>query len=201
MIIILKLANRMNRLPIFLISLIMLCAFGCSNRRQSEESDSMAQYRDTLIGKFNGNSIDTLIAEPIDTAIDRSLWNWRIYGKNNTVDTLFLSQRFTVKLIQEGDLDGNGTDEFGVRREAEAGTWDNYCVYTYNKGEWKYLINPIWTYSDHFYTDLNSGNDVVTATNSSDLLKVRFSDIRNDDFCIVDTIIPIAIHAIPNQEQ
>lgn len=164
------------------------------------ESDSLVQYRDTIIGNFDGNNIDTLIVEPIDTTIDRSLWNWRIYGKSNTVDTLILSQRFVVRLIQEGDLDGNGTDEFGVRREAEAGTWDNYCVYTYDNGEWKYLVNPIWTYSDHFYTDLNNGNDVVERANQSGYVTVRFSDICNDAFCIIDTIIPIAPHTIPSQE-
>lgn len=192
--------SEMKRLPIVLISLILLCSFGCGYKHKSAESDPLAQCRDTIIGKFDGNSIDTLIAEPIDTTIDRSLWNWRIYGKNNTVDTLILSQRFGVRLIQEGDLDGNGTDEFGVRRETDAGTWDNYCVYTYDKGEWKYLINPIWTYSDHYYTDLNNGNDVVERAKQSDLVRVRFSDIRNDDFCIVDTLIPIAPHSITSQE-
>ncbi len=161
----------------------------------------MAQYRDTIVGCFNGVDIDTLIAEPIDTTKERAYWDWRIYSKNNTVDTLILTQRFSVTMIQEGDLDGNGTEEFGVRREAESGTWDNYCVYTYDNGEWKYLIKPIWTYSYHFYTDLNNGNDVVERTNQSDLARVRFSDIRNDDFCIVDTLIPIAPHSIPSQEK
>lgn len=189
----------MSRLPIFIISLMILCAFGCG-RYQSVQSGSLAQYRDTIIGNFEGNNIDTLIAEPIDTTIDRSLWDWRIYGKNNTVDTLILSKRFIIRLIQEGDLDGNGTDEFGVRRETDAGTWDNYCVYTYDKGEWKYLIKPIWTYRDHFYTDLNKGADVVERANQSGYVTVRFSDIRNDDFCIVDTLIPIAPHSIPKQE-
>ncbi len=189
----------MSRLPLFIISLIILCAFGCG-RHQSVRSGSMAQYRDTIIGNFDCNNIDTLIAEPIDTTVDRSWWDWRIYGKNNTVDTLILSQRFTVRLIQEGDLDGNGTDEFGVRRETDAGTWNTYCVYTYDNGEWKYLIEPIWTYSDHFYADLKNGKDVVERANQSGYVTVRFSDIRNDDFCIVDTLIPIAPHSIISQE-
>lgn len=190
----------MNRLPLLLISPIFLCAFGCGSKHCSVESDPLAQYRDTVIGNFDGNSIDTLIAEPIDTTIDRSLWTWRIYGKSNTVNTLILSQRFIVSLIHEGDLDGNGTDEFGVRRETDAGTWDNYCVYTYDKGEWKYLIKPIWTYSEHFYTDLNKGADVVERANQSGYVTVRFSDIRNDNFCIVDTLIRIASYSIPRQE-
>lgn len=189
----------MKQLP-QLYLLLILCIYSCGRSSQSVSNEPLAQYRDTIAGCFNGVDIDTLLAEPIDTTVDRSLWNWRIYGKNNTVDTLILSQRFTVRLIQEEDLDGNGTDEFGIRREAEAGTWDNYCVYTYDNGEWKYLINPIWTYSDHYYTDLNNGNDVVESTNHPDLVRVRFSDIRNDDFCIVDTLIPIAPHSITNKE-
>lgn len=188
----------MNRFPIFIIGMILFSAYGC---RSKYHSDPSTQYRDTIIGNFDGNNIDTLIAEPIDTTIDRSMWNWRIYGKNNTVDTLILTQHCTVELIQEGDLDGNGTDEFGVRRESDAGTWDNYCVYTYDNGEWKYLIEPIWTYSDHFYTDMNKGADVVERAHQSRYVTVRFSDIRNDDFCIVDTLIPIVPYSIPTQEQ
>lgn len=189
----------MKCLSIITFALMFLCHVGC-NKQNKINIGTLVQYRDTIIGKFDGNNIDTLIAEPIDTTIDRSLWNWRIYGKNNTVDTLILSQRFIVRLIQEGDLYGNGTDEFGVRRETDVGTWDNYCVYTYDKGEWKYLIEPIWTYSDHFYTDLNKGADVVERTNQSGYVTVRFSDIRNDDFCIIDTLIPIAPHSIISKE-
>lgn len=189
----------MKCLPIITFAFMILCCVGC-NKHNKTNVGTLAQYRDTIIGKFDGNNIDTLIAEPIDTTIDRSMWNWRIYGKNNTVDTLILSQRFTVRLIQEGDLDGNGTDEFGVRREIDAGTWDNYCVYTYDNGEWKYLIEPIWTYSDHFYTDLNKGADVVERANQSGYVTVRFSYIRNDNFCIVDTLIPITPYSIPSQE-
>lgn len=153
---------------------------------------TIQRYYNTIIENFEGDNIDTLIAEPVDTIIDRSLWPWRIYGKSDTVDTLILSQRFIVRLIQEGDLDGNGKDEFGVRRETNAGTWDNYCIYTYDKGEWKYLMKPIWTYSHHFHAGLNKGADVVERANQSGYVTVRYSDIRNDDFCIIDTTIPIA---------
>ena len=122
------------------------------------------------------------------------MWNWKIYGKQNSVDMLILSQRFSVKMIQEGDLDGNGTDEFGVRSEKESGTWDSYMVYTYQGNDWKYLIEPIWTYSTHFYVSLNKGADVVQPTNQKHIVRVKFSDICNDDFCIIDTLIRINPH-------
>lgn len=185
----------MRIFPLFLIFAHLLIITGCNNNKKYNyfDSDILALYRDTLIGKFNGIDIDTLIAEPIDTTKARARWDWIIYSKNNSVDTLILTQRFSVKMIQEGDLDGNGTDEFGIRREVEQGTWDSYFIYSYNNGKWQYLINPIWTYSIHFYEELNNGNDVAESTDNPNIIKVRFSDVRNsgEDFLIVDTLIQI----------
>lgn len=183
--------SKMKRLLFYIIGLLSL--FGCQNRHGSVESDPLSQYRDTLVGKFNGIDIDTLIAEPIDTTKEHGMWDWKIYGKLNSVDTLIITKRFRVKMIQEGDLDGNGTAEFGIRREIEHGTWDGYFIYTYNNGEWQYLINPIWTYSTHFYEELNNGNDVAEKTDNPNIIKVKFSDVRNDgeDFLIIDTLIQI----------
>lgn len=90
--------------------LLLLSLWSCGNNKTHGNIDSLYQYRDTLIGRFNGDEIDTLIAEPIDTIKERSMWNWRIFSKHNSVNTLILTQRFNVKMIQEGDLDGNGTD-------------------------------------------------------------------------------------------
>ena len=191
----------MKHILSIIFSIIIITTLGCVRHHKStNDIDPIAQYRDTILGCFNGVEIDTLITEPIDTTKQRAYWDWLIYSKNNTVDTLILTQRFIVKMIQEGDLDGNGTDEFGIRRESDAGTWDNYCIYTFQNGAWKYLTEPIWTNNDHFYTDLNKGTDVVEKANQSGFVRVRFSDIRDDDFCIVDTLIQIAPQSISVQE-
>lgn len=42
----------MKRLPIFLINLIILCAFGCGSKAESNQSDNIIQRNDTLIGKW-----------------------------------------------------------------------------------------------------------------------------------------------------
>lgn len=181
---------------IYFSLLTSIVACGSKSQQSTHIDDTLAQYRDTLIGRFNGNDIDTLIAEPIDTIKERSMWNWRIFSKQNSVDTLILTQRFNVKMIQEGDLDGNGTDEFGVRRESEAGTWDNYYIYTFDSGEWKYLTEPIRTYSTHFYDNLSNGNNVAEKTDDCGLTRIRFSDVRNDDFLIMDTLVRINPHKI-----
>lgn len=182
----------MKKLLYLIILVLSLTINGCGNNQyETNQYNSLAQYRDTIIGKFNGIDIDTLIAEPIDTTKERGMWDWIIYSKQNSVDTMILTQRFSVKMIQEGDLDGNGKDEFGIRREVEQGTWDSYYIYSFNNGKWQYLINPIWTYSTHFYEELNTGNDVAERTNKHNIIKVRFSDIRNDDFLIIDTLIQV----------
>lgn len=65
----------MKRLPFFLVSLILLSAFGCGSKHQSAESVSLAQYRDNIVGCFNGVDIDTLITEPIDSLSIKSYDN------------------------------------------------------------------------------------------------------------------------------
>ncbi len=188
----------MKKIQLLILNIILICVVSCAGNDKNDKTNRLTQYSDTIVGKFNGKDVDTLIAEPLDTTINRSFWDWRIYSKNNTVDTLILTQRFSVKMIQEGDLDGNVTDEFGIRRESDAGTWDNYYIYTFDNGEWKYLIQPIWTYSTHFYTDLKNGSDIAERTNKAGHLRIRFSDLRNDDICIVDTLLPITLKEITN---
>lgn len=180
-----KLASIQIKILYFLFSgFILLVAYGCENNYKTSGLDYLAQYRDSLIGKFNGIDIDTLIAEPIDTTKARARWDWIIYSKQNSVDTLIITQRFSVKMIQEGDLDGNGTDEVGIRREVEQGTWDSYFIYSYNNGKWQYLINSIWTYSPHFYEELNNGNDVAERTDNPNIIKVRFKLHINGEIVI-----------------
>lgn len=190
----------MKQIRYFLILIFVITFIGCENKLRNNvmQAGTLAQYRDSIIGRFNGIETDTLISEPIDTTKERAMWDWRIFSKRNSVDTLILTQRFNVRLIQEGDLDGNGTDEFGVRRESDAGTWDNYYIYTFSNGAWKCLINPVWTYSTHFYDELRNGEDVAEKTSQTDFIRVRYSDVRNDgeDFLIIDTLIKVNMQPI-----
>lgn len=154
----------------------------------------LAEYRDTIVGNFSGHGIDTLISEPIDTVGDRMCWKWQIKDTKSLLKTLILQSHWDARMVYEGDLDRNGTDEFGIRRQAEAGTWDNYNIFTYDNGEWKYLTEPIWTYSTHFYKDLNMGKDAAERTNKKGKIRIRHSGIRNGgDICIIDTLWSVKI--------
>lgn len=196
----------MNRLPIFIIGLILFCAFGCESKHKVEESDLVTKYRDTLVGCFNGVEIDTLIAEPTDSLSISAYegdpfggqhYNWRIYTKNNTVKELRL-EGFTIGInfIKEGDLDGNNTEEWGFIPDWVTSTWRSYHVYTYINGEWQLLFEPQSIWLGHLDIDsrwkYTTEEDIVQSDNK-DFVKVKLSDIRNDgdDFVLIDTLIRI----------
>lgn len=50
----------MKQLP-HLYLLLILCIYSCGGSSQSVSNEPLAQYRDTLIGNFNGLWIDTLM--------------------------------------------------------------------------------------------------------------------------------------------
>ena len=70
--------------------------------------EDIIELRDTLIGNFSGDGIDTLIAEPIGFKTLRK--NFRIYSTNGKIKPLYVYEIWDVRMISEEDLDGNGTD-------------------------------------------------------------------------------------------
>lgn len=190
----------MKHFPLFLISLILF--FGCENTHKSVESDPLAQYRDTLIGNFNGLEIDTLIAEPIDTI--NGEWNkenvfegwhykWRVFTKNGSIKDLTINNKIIgIHFVKEGDLDGNGTEEWGYVTEWPTSNWMCYHAFTNINGEWQHIIQPSTIYIPHL--DSISKADILQPSENAGFLKVKFSDVRNDgeDFLIIDTLIRIA---------
>ena len=156
----------------------MFCAFGCESKHKVEESDLVAKYRDTLVGCFNGVQIDTLICELTDTL--PISYRHKISSQNNTVLPLsFENAEVPIQLVNEGDLDGNGTDEIGfIHYQNGAGCWGNYVVLTY-KGGWKVLYNPyihsLWL----GLTDVTFDTvDLVQPIDSAGLILIRHFDIE-----------------------
>lgn len=192
----------MKRLPLFGISLLMLCAFGCGSKHESKESDNLAQYRDTLIGNFNGLEIDTLICEPMDSLNPNYkgfYYKWRVFTKNKTVKDLILENKtIGIYFVYEGDLDGNGTDEWGYVTEWETSNWMCYHAFTNKRGKWEHIIEPTPIWLPHLDPQDSisyriSKEDILQPSDNSGFLKVKFSDVRNDgeDFLIIDTLIQI----------
>lgn len=189
----------MKKLPIILC-LIWLCACEREGKHQTTDLEYMAQYRDTLIGRFDGIDIDTLICEPMDSLNPNYKgfhYKWRVFTKNKTVKDLILENKtIGIHFVYERDLDGNGTDEWGYVTEWETSNWMCYHAFTNKRGKWEHIIEPTNIWLPHLAPQDSisyriSKEDILQPSDDSGFLKVKFSDVRNngEDFLIIDTLI------------
>ena len=147
--------------------------------------------RDTIYGRFNGRNIDTLHIEKrkvksVDTA--------------KTVEYYAVSSRKTIpevklkgtphrapKLVYEGDLDGNGTDEWGYLATGVSSQWRTYSVFTLKKGRWCYLVK-----SDRLETTdwfRCSGKEVVEKGGKKGYVKINYGFATSENSKILDTVV------------
>lgn len=194
----------MKTLRLLPILFLLIASFACNQKNpvQKQVTDHLAQYRDTLVGNFNGSQIDTLFCEPLDSVSEPSYrgfhYLWRVFAKNGSVDDIEIDNTIGIHFVKEGDLDGDGADEWGYVTEWETSNWMMYKVYTYKNKQAALLYKPMPIYIPHLDP---ADNDFVTTSKDSlasksstqGLVKVKFSDVRNDgeDFLIIDTIVPI----------
>ncbi|MCE8924931.1 hypothetical protein [Bacteroides ovatus] len=194
----------MKRL-LYITLFIFIIACGTTQKQSIQTSDSLAQYRDTIIGRFNGIDIDTLICEPIDSLspleddiFGGKHFKWRIYTINSTVKDLIVGNTIGIDFIKEGDLDGNGTEEWGYVTQWPTSMWMSYNAFTNINGEWQQIIEPtpIWIphldQQDSLYYTIRE-EDILQSSEKSEFIKVKFSDVRNngEDFLLIDTLIQV----------
>lgn len=196
----------MRKLCLFPIMLLLIAVIGCNQKKPAQESvtDHLAQYRDTLVGNFCGSQIDTIICEPLDSISDPNYkgfhYRWRVFSKAGTVKDLLLDEIIGLHFTAEGDVDGNGTDEWGFVTEWEQSNWMAYRTYTYVDGEFKPFVEPTAIYLPHLDDPADNPDspglkreDIVKPSSTPGMVNVKFSDVRNDgeDFLVIDTIMPI----------
>ena len=195
----------MKTIHLLPILFLFLAAISCSQKKPQQETvtDHLAQYRDTIVGNSCGSQIDTLICEPLDSISDPSYsgfhYRWRVFAKNKSVNDLLLGNTIGIHFVKEGDLDGDGADEWGYVAEWETSNWMMYQVYTYADKKPQLLYEPLPIYLFHIDPESDSfvsaKTDIVTTSDRPATVKVKFSDVRNDgeDFLLIDTIVPLLI--------
>ncbi|MDE6460395.1 MAG: hypothetical protein K2K52_06130 [Paramuribaculum sp.] len=217
----------MRKIVLAIACLFFASLFSCNHGKQSHnntENNSAADtlncatespdaYRDTLIGKFDGVHVDTLIAEPIGTLEDQDYpfegcegwyWNWRVFTTGGTVQELILNKcTVGIQFVEEGDLNGDGTDEWGYVTEWPTSTWMRYNTFTFFDGSWVEFIPAfsVWlphieiedTVSGGFYYN---GSDLVSKGTSDKTVRIKFSVARNDgaDNLQIDNIVSDPSH-------
>ena len=182
------------------------------NAEQPVAEVPISQLRDTLIGKFDGKNKDMLISEPILESYEPiqkmnekyydvySGWfyKWRVYTQKGTVKEKIIENTTGIKFIKEGDVDGDGKDEWGYVSEWPTSQWMRYNLYHNDNGRWELLIEPTSVWLPHIdpQDTLYGGHtaeDLIQKSDKKGFLKVKFSDVRNDggDFLLIDTLIRI----------
>lgn len=101
--------------------------------------------KDTIIGNFTGTSIDTLYVEKVVGHNDEKykLTEFFLRSTNIKIPSIELYGYADVppKLVNEGDLDGNGTSEVGYLHTWMNSQWRYYRILTLVNNEWRYLID------------------------------------------------------------
>ena len=145
--------------------------------------------RDTIIGNFTGKGIDTLYVsydrnlkdeyEPfILLASNRRIPSIRLYGIIGD----------PPKLVNEGDLDGNGTSEVGYLHTWNMSQWRVYRVFTFINGQWRYLISPNHEYMETGEFIRGRYIDLVESSNRKGWVKVNYQT-QGVNETIKDTIV------------
>ena len=101
--------------------------------------------KDTIIGNFTGTSIDTLYVDMVVSHNDEKykLTEFFLRSTNIKIPSIELYGYADVppKLVNEGDLDGNGTSEVGYLHTWMNSQWRYYRILTLVNNEWRYLID------------------------------------------------------------
>ena len=100
--------------------------------------------QDTIVGNFTGHGIDTLYVEVVDTKNEEGM-RFRFFMASNNKKIpkveLYGCDSAFPKLVNEGDLDGNGTCEVGYLHTWVNSQWRYYRIFSLVGKEWRYLLS------------------------------------------------------------
>lgn len=98
-----------------------------------------------FVGNFTGEGEDTIWIEFVGKEEGWTI-EWELRSSNEKIPRLKLIGE-SPSLVDEGDLDGNGTCEFGCLDTGHNSQWRTYRIYTLVDYEWRYLV-----YGDYLFT-------------------------------------------------
>lgn len=119
--------------------------------------------RDTIVGNFTGGGIDTLYVETIvDKNLDRYMATmYYMTSTNHQIPRIEIHgfPGAPPKLVNEGDLDGNGTTDVGYLHTWMNSQWRYYRILTLVKNEWRNLVDGDYLDTPQWFRD--SGVEVA----------------------------------------
>lgn len=103
--------------------------------------------QDAIVGNFTGKGIDILYVEKVvedsGSLSIRHGCRYYIASPNKHIPKIEIQGTNVAppKLVNEGDLDGNGTCEVGYLDTWDCSQWRYYRIFTLRNGEWRNLID------------------------------------------------------------
>lgn len=137
-----------------------------------------------IVGNFSGKGIDTLECVPYGPKTewngDSVQINWKIKSKQGTCKSMLIEGQYEPKMVFEGDLDGDGADEFSYLTNSLMSTMEQYWVFTYKDGVWKWLCEPrgLWTF--HYDALCERGIDIVEPSHKKGYVTVHYTQYSED---------------------
>lgn len=149
------------------------------------ESDSYLIPEDEPIGYINsvkGHNeeqmiYDSFIEGRTDTLYiekDNVKFTFNVVSSNSNIPVLKLENTICPSLVNEGDLDGNGTTEIGILDTWHTSSCRLYRIYTLKNDKWYYLVPPLET-SESVRA---SGVELAEPTGERDKVRVRYADFE-----------------------
>lgn len=145
--------------------------------------------RDTIVGNFSGHGIDTIYVVTELASENSEVRRYWAVCSNLKIPKLELwgHKWFQPKLVFEGDLDGNGTDEWGYLHTWLNSQWRTYRVYTLVGKEWRFLTNDFELLETPEYFRA-SGYEVIEPGPDKGTVKIHYGSFGAK--CeIIDTIV------------
>lgn len=165
---------------------------------------------DILVGKFDGHTIDTLIAEPYGEYIDDEIYGgydtWEVKTAKNSVKPVVIPKTYGINFVSEGDLNGDGKEEWGFITQWPTSNWTAYNLFTNVDGEWQYMIEPTSLWLSHLMDDnetiadeekkkgqYTTIDEIIQPAKDKKFVKAKFTGSYDgyETWQVIDTLIRI----------
>lgn len=148
------------------------------NKYRNDASNFEAGEFKSIHGCFDGQNDDTLTLFPVSGQMGDNGFGydkWIVVSMNGTIPSKTY-QSWWPSIVYEGDLDGNGCDEYGVFLSGQQGCWETYTINTVYKGK-----NNEFLTIQHYGCNDDEPDSIAEPGKKKGQIKVQEYKWLNDD--------------------
>ena len=136
--------------------------------------------QDTIVGNITGMGIDTLyVLKTVGENGQSTKFFMASTNPKIPVIELYGYSAVPPKLVNEGDLDGNGTTEVGYLHTWMNSQWRYYRIFTLVNNQWRYIVEGDYLETPQWFRE--SGSEVAEPGNSKGTILIHHYHERYDE--------------------